>query len=629
MEAGKASHRAKEVRNFAQVEMKGMRMQTANQILQALQKLGEKRIALDRIYRNLFSQDLYLAAYGKIYKNKGALTPGTEPETADGMSLKRINEVIEQLRYERYEFRPSRRIEIPKKSGKGVRPLGIPNFNDKLVQEVIRSMLEAYYEPQFRDSSHGFRPEKGCHTALKSVKTAFKGATWFIEGDIKGCFDNIDHQVLMDILSKHIQDGRLLNLIRKGLNAGIMKGWKYESTYSGTPQGGVLSPLLSNIYLNELDVFVEDVLMPAYNKGKGRAANPEYKRYEYLIEQARKAGDIQRVKKLEQERRKLPSKDVNSPLYRRLRYVRYADDFILSFTGTKAEAEAIKTAIGTFLRTNLKLEMSENKTLITHARTEKAKFLGYEISIYKADDKLTPNRNMKSQRRSANGHVRLGIPYGLAATLNKRYIRNGKVVSEASMTPMSDVFVIDTFQARFRGIAEYYKYAVDRSALKALKNVMQEALVKTLAQKYKVSVSEIYKKYRGTQTVKGYEYITLQTTVPTQNGERTFYWGAIPLKVEHRFEGTEINDVRVRQEKFEMTHTDLIDRLRADRCEICGKAGNCEVHHIRKLANLKTQWAGRSEKPIWVIRMIAMQRKTLIVCHTCHVKIHNENNSPK
>jgi retron-type reverse transcriptase len=168
-------------------EMEGMRMQTAEQILQAIRKMGEKRIPLTRVYRCLFSENLFLAAYDKIGRNKGALTPGTEDDTADGMSLKRIRSIIEQLRQERFRFRPSRRTYVPKESG-GARPLGLPNFSEKLVQEALRIMLEAYYEPRFRNSSHGFRPERGCHTALADLHK-FGGTTWFIEGDIRGCFD--------------------------------------------------------------------------------------------------------------------------------------------------------------------------------------------------------------------------------------------------------------------------------------------------------------------------------------------------------------------------------------------------------------------------------------------------------
>ena len=250
-------------------------------------------------------------AYNKIGRNQGSLTPGVDDDTADGMSLERIGEIIELLRYERYYFRPARRIYIPKKSY-GARPLGLPNFSDKLVQEVLRMMLEAYYEPQFKDSSHGYRPNRGCHTALKRLKESFQGSAWFIEGDIKGCFNSIDHEILMDILAQKIKDGRLLNLIRRSLEAGVMEGWQYNKTYSGTPQGSVLSPLLANIYLHELDTFIEEELIPQYTSGKQRAHNPEFSE-EYRIRRARERGDHEMAEKLRQERRQHPSRNMYDP----------------------------------------------------------------------------------------------------------------------------------------------------------------------------------------------------------------------------------------------------------------------------------------------------------------------------
>lgn len=595
-------------------------MQKANQILQAIRKLGEKRLPLTRVYRCLFSEDLFLAAYAKIYKNQGILTPGTEDDTADDMSLDRIQRIIDALRQEQFKFRPSRRTYVPKKSGNGTRPLGLPNFTEKLVQEVLRMILEAYYEPRFRNSSHGFRPDRGCHTALTYVHQQFQGTTWFIEGDIKGCFDNIDHEVLLNILARDIQDGRLLNLIRMGLQAGIVEDWTYKATFSGTPQGGICSPILANIYMHELDTYIEDILIPKYTRGKRRAVHPVYKRYEHPIAQARKRGDHNTAQRLDQERRAYPSQDMHDPAYRRLSYGRYADDFILGLIGTKAEAEAIKTDIAAFLRDNLHLELSNQKTLITHAHTEHAKFLGYAVSIYHADDKLSPRTETKTKTRSINGGVRLGIPYGLVDNYAKRYQRNGKVVSEPAMLSFSDAHIIDVYQGRFRGIAEYYKYAVDRCHLNTLQYVMQIALVKTLAHKYRTKTSKIYATYRGKRTIDETDYKTLQVTVPTSTGERLVYWGAIPL---NRVKpGTEpISDTPYR-EKYQDIRSDLITRLKANVCELCGAQEKCCVHHVRKLADLKKRWAGRKQKPEWVRRMIAMQRKTLIVCHNCHVAIH-------
>jgi len=603
-------------------------MQTANRIRQAIRKMGENRTPLTRVYRCLYSEDLYLAAYAKIYCNRGALTPGTDPnDTADGMSIADIHDIIDELRHERFRFSPARRDYEPKKNG-GQRPLAKPNWTDKLVQEALRQLLDAYYEPRFRASSHGFRPKRGCHTALERVSQQFQGTTWFIEGDIRGCFDNISHDILMDILSRDIQDGRLLNLIRMGLEAGVMEEWEYHKTYSGTPQGGILSPVLSNIYLHELDVFVEDVLIPKYTRGKRRRVNPDYKRYEYRIRRAREAGDHDLANQLDQERRHYPSQNTHDPDYRRLSYVRYADDFLLGFIGPKHEAEAIKAEIGQFLREKLALELSDTKTLITHARTGHARFLGYAISTYHSDDKMSQRGETPTKTRSINGGVRLGIPYGLTTERARRYQVNGKTRSETRLLDNTDAHIIDKYQSRFRGLAEYYKYAVDRHQLGALKNVMQQALVKTLAHKYRTTVTRIYRKYRSTQNVDGYDYCTLAVEVPTSKGTRTVYWGAIPLRAVKAVGSEPLIDNKYKDE-WTTGQSDLIQRLQANQCECCGVEIACEVHHVRKLANLKKRWKGRKEKPEWVKRMLALRRKTLVVCHDCHVRIHSGHPTPK
>ncbi len=597
-------------------------MQTAQQILTAIRKLGEKGIPLTRVYRSLYSEDLFLTAYSHLYSKSGAMTPGTSPDTVDGMSMERIHAIIEALRYERFHFQPVRRTYIDKPKG-GKRPLGIPNFSDKLVQEALRMLLEAYYEPRFCESSHGFRPKRGCHTALKRIKQKFPGTVWFIEGDISACFDNINHDILLAILARDIHDGRILELVRRCLKAGVLEDWQYHKTYSGTPQGGVISPLLANIYLHELDTFVEDILIPQYTKGKMRASNPDYRRIRHQLARARQQQSSQ-VRDLQSQLRELPSGDPQDPNYRRLKYVRYADDFLLGFLGSKAEAEAIKAAIADFLRDQLGLELNTAKTLITHARTQQAHFLNYAISTQHENSKMT--RNSKGYRvRSANGNIRLGLPQGLIQQKAKRYLRDGKIIGDGTLLHYSDAHIIETYQQRFRGIAEYYKYATDRSQLSYLQYMMQVSLVKTLASKFKLSAKQIYRKYTGRKIVAQHNYRTLQVEVPIRDGTRLIYWGAISLRVVPIGMKT-IED----QPKFEgaLAKTDLIQRLQADECELCGSTIDVEVHHIRKLADLKRRWAGRKEKPAWVTKMIAIRRKSLVVCRQCHRAIHAGQSPP-
>lgn len=370
-------------------------------------------LKLERVYRELYELEYYLQAYGKIYRNRGAMTPGVDGGTADGTSLDTFREIITSIKDGSFDWKPAKRIYIPKKNGK-LRPLGLPSWTDKIVQEVMRSILEPYFEAKFRDSSHGFRPDRGCHTALTACSKRFRGCSWFIEGDIKGCFDNIDHGVLLDVLRESIDAERFIQLVSRMLRAGYLEDWKLNETISGTPQGGIISPLFANVYLDKLDTFVEEILYPRYNRGVGRRGNPDYKAVVKLMAQAKASGDPKSWVRLKSLQRSLPSLMPDDERFRRLHYVRYADDFILGFTGPKAEATEIKDRLGEFLKDSLRLELSPEKTLVTHARTEKAQFLGYEIGIMHADDKVTPTRSRGGAtdftKRCINGQVWLGVP---------------------------------------------------------------------------------------------------------------------------------------------------------------------------------------------------------------------------
>jgi retron-type reverse transcriptase len=241
-------------------------MQSAATVLDVLRDRGRRGLPCDELYRQLFNPHLYLLAYGRLYSNDGAMTPGADGETVDDMSLGKIGRIIDALRRERYRFAPVKRVYIEKKNGK-LRPLGLPSWPDKLVGEVIRLLLEAYYEPQFSGRSHGFRPGRGCHTALTEVAVSWTGTTWFIEGDISDCFGSLDHEIMVRILAEKIHDNRFLRLLRGMLQAGYLEDWEWNATLSGAPQGSGVSPILSNIYLDRLDKFVETVLIPEYTRG--------------------------------------------------------------------------------------------------------------------------------------------------------------------------------------------------------------------------------------------------------------------------------------------------------------------------------------------------------------------------
>jgi len=554
----------------------------------------------------MYNPSLYLTAYGKIYRNKGAMTEGATEETVEGMSLDKIETIIRALREEMFRWKPARRVSIPKKNGK-LRPLGLPDWSSKLVQEVIRLLLNAYYEPQFSDHSHGFRPERGCHTALRKIKK-WDGTAWFIEGDISKCFDKLDHQVLLTILREKIHDEKFSQLISELLEAGYLEDWKYHATLSGTPQGGVLSPLLANVYLDKLDKYVEQELIPAHTKGEARRQNAAYQEVYRKASRARKEGRIEEAKLLRQLQQQLPSLDPNDPDYRRLKYARYADDFLLGFIGPKEEAEEIKQKLEAFLRDTLKLELSQAKTLITHARTESARFLGYEIHTIQNDGKQAKGR------RSVNGRIGFHVPKDVIREKCQDYMEEGKPIHRPEMLKDSTFSIISTYQAEYRGLVEYYRLAHNLRALKQLRWDMERSLTKTLAAKEQIPLPQVYRRYKATIMVENKPYKGLQVTIEREGRKPLIaQWGGIPLKWNTK---AVLND---QPERIWSTRSELEERLLADTCEYCGSHEKCQVHHVRALRDLHPK--GRKPRPRWMVLMAARQRKTLVVCKTCHEDI--------
>lgn len=582
-------------------------MQNATTVLSVIQKRGREGQPLERLYRQLFNMELYKAAYSQIYANDGATTPGSSGTTLDGMSISRWERIISQLRDETYRWEAVRRTYIPKKRG-GRRPLGMPGGDDKILQSVMKLLLEAYYEPRFSDRSHGFRPGRGCLTALVQISQRHRDVSWFIEGDIKGFFDNIDHEILVGILSKDIQDGRFLNLVRRLLSAGYMEKWTWHETYSGTPQGGIISPLLSNIYLNVFDRWVEEELLPLYNrKSPGmtrRNDNPVYRRYSHRRSAAKKKGDRAAYKRYGKLMKTVPSV-IDDDSYRKLEYIRYADDFLLSFSGPKHEAEEIRKRIRDFLKRELGLELSMEKTLITHARTEKARFLGYDLHIMRSQE-----------RRTVNGWMWFGVPKEVISEAKKKYMRNDKPVHRNEWILHSDYDIVANFQAEYRGLVQYYIMAHNVASLNEVEWVTVTSLLKTLAAKHKSSVNKMAKKHKSRMVVDGKPYRVFKVTVERE-GKKPLesHFGAIPLKRNPR--PAEIKDYLPR---IFMCRSQLLDRMMAEECEMCGSKGRIQVHHVRKLKDLTKP--GRRAKPAWVHRMAAIRRKTLMVCEECHQAIH-------
>ena len=577
----------------------------------------------ERIYRLLYNPEMYCIAYQRIYTKQGNMTKGSDNRTIDGMTLKRIDSLINSLRNESYHPSPARRTYIPKKNGKK-RPLGIPSFDDKLLQEVIRMILENIYEGQFEDTSHGFRPNRSCHTTLSCIRRYYTGCKWFIEGDIESFFDMIDHNVLIDIMAERIKDSRFLRLIRKFLNAGYIEDWKFHRTYSGTPQGGIISPILANIYLDKLDKYMKEYAQK-FSIGIRRAHNPEYtaiqhalRKWEYRLKRAatveKRQEILNHIKEIERHRRTIHSRVDMDANFKRLRYERYADDFLIGVIGSKEDCRKIKQDIKNFLSEKLRLNLSDEKTLITHAASS-AHFLGYEISV-RCSQLPMPGKK-KVPTRYNNGKIVLKIPAGkirdklLEYNAMKIVVHNGKEVwkpqARVYLRNNDDLEILLRYNAEIRGFYNYYALALNSGTINNLKYVMQYSMLKTFATKYRTSKSAIIKRMRINKDL-GVKYIG------SKGREHTVLFYNEGFK---RKRDITINcDILPRTIVYSGQNS-LMERIKAEKCEFCGKENMpIQMHHVRKLKNLKG-------KEPWKQFMISRKRKTLAVCVECHRKIHS------
>lgn len=594
-------------------------MKPTMEILTKLQENSKKNHdeVFTRLYRYLLRPDIYYVAYQHLYSNKGAGTKGVTDDTADGFSEIYIENIIEALKNEMYQPKPVRRTYIKKSNGK-MRPLGLPVFTDKLIQEAIRMILEAIYEPIFSDYSHGFRPVRSCHTALAQIKKEFTGARWFIEGDIKGCFDNINHAVLVEIVNQKIKDARFLKLIRLFLKAGYMEDWKYHETYSGCPQGGIISPILANIYLNELDRHIMKIKKEFDVATKARYT-PEYTKLvglrQRLHNKIKNSNGIEREKLIEEYKTataqmlKLPAKQCDD---KKIKYVRYADDFLIAVNGNRQDCEKIKQELTEFISTTLKMELSQEKTLITHSNTP-ARFLGYDVRV-RRDQQIKPKGKFKT--RSMNNKVELSIPFKdkiekflFSNGIVKQRSDNGKLepIHRPQLLNRTDLEIVTIYNAELRGICNYYGLASNFNKLIYFNYLMEYSCLKTLAGKHRSKVSKIRAMYKDG---------TGKWAIPyeTKTGIKKMYFANYA-----DCKGKKFTDI-VPQTAKNYSHdvTTLESRLKAKICEVCGctDSDRHEIHHVNKVKNLK----GKSE---WEKVMIAKRRKTIVVCHKCHMAIHH------
>lgn len=570
-----------------------------------------------RLYRYMLRPDLYFAAYQSLYSNKGAATAGVDNDTADGFSEEKIGRIIQSLSDETYSPKPVRRAYIQKSNSAKMRPLGLPTFTDKLVQEVLRMILEAVYEPVFSYFSHGFRPNRSCHTALNSMKREFVGVSWFVEGDIKGCFDNIDHHVLTDIIGGKIKDSRLIKLIWKFLKAGYLEDWKYHATYSGCPQGGIVSPILANIYLNELDKFAEKTAEEFF-RPKDKVRNTEYGTKAARIGTAKKrlaSSKGQKKIELQSQIKLMRSELLKIPYASKtdkvMKYIRYADDFLIGIKGDKEDCIRIKQLFAEFVSQTLKMELSDEKTLITHSN-QHARFLGYDVRVRRDN---SPRPHGKHLARTHNYTVELCIPFEdkiMPFLFDKsiiRQTRDGSIepIARKSLYRCTNLEIVATYNSELRGICNYYALASNFTRLDYFAYLMEYSCLKTLAGKHDTTTRKIISKYRDG---KGRWSIPYKTAKGTRYRSFAKY---AECKNTDRFNDSVV-DIAVR---FANNRTTFEERIAARVCEMCGKTDvPLEIHHVNKVKNLK----GKQQ---WEIIMIAKKRKTLAVCKSCHYTIHH------
>lgn len=601
-----------------------MQPHTVEKRLGSIIDLSRQGKRINGLFRLLSAPTLWERAYEQIAPNKGALTPGADPEnTLDGFSLERMEGIIARVMDGSYRFSPARRQYIPKTNGKK-RPLGIPTADDKLVQAAVKILLEHVYEPIFSEQSHGFRRGRSCHTALTEIRRTWHGMKWLVEVDIVGYYDNIDHDILLGLLRRRIDDGRLLQLIQRMLKAGYLEDWKFHKTFSGAPQGGVISPILANVYLHELDLFMAKV-KERFDRSQKRRRSAAYleasKRIQIrrrMIDRRRANGNeeeiprlLEEIREWERRRSEAPSLDPFDPNYRRLRYCRYADDFVIGVIGSKQDARSIMDEVKAFLAQTLKLEVSAEKSGIRKA-DEGAMFLGYQLKTY--GDGRTRRRVIGGRAvtvRVADDRMQLHVPMEKLARFAERnrpgnlYTDRGEARCEVINN--SDVAILTGYNAMMRGLAEYYKLGtLWKQQVGRLYHLWWWSFMKTLSRKHKCSVKTTAERLRNGDRL-GLWY---------EGRHKRLFMQMFRLKNVEPASASRHVDHQTQTHIHFNGRTDLVDRLRARVCQSCGgKDVPVEIHHVRKMSDMQGT-------TLWTHVKAARTRKRVVLCRDCHVAHH-------
>jgi group II intron reverse transcriptase/maturase len=549
----------------------------------------------------------------RVRHNTGGKTAGIDGQTRKQLDERVLYQLVEELTAQRYLPKAVRRVYIPKGQN-GRRPLGIPAIRDRVVQAAIAQVLEALYEPIFRDCSYGFRPNRNTIQALRQVAQAFQaGATWSIEGDLVKCFDSIPHGVILNCLRKRIKDERFIDLVRKMLEAGVMEEERFSPTYSGTPQGGLASPILSNIVLHEFDCYLEDEWQanppPLTPKQQNARTNPEYARLKRSLVRWRgqlkgripmgrqtPAGLQAKIQAALKARKQVPS-----VLPRRLiSFCRFADDYLCVLCQySKAEAQHLKEAMAKFLKEKLGLTQHPQKTHITHW-DKRFRFLGYDLR----------------GRRNHNGTrwLRLEIPPEKERELKAKVKR----LCGYTQIPALDLFM--SVNALMRGWSNYFRYANNATARFAyLTGVVYWLGAHYLGRKHRSSIKKLMRTHYTRDPASGKQ--ALYITSP--KGKRVFIWNKPPGRQSVYSRVVQAKDVQplpldswVEGHSYEQRQ-DLQTRFKQG-CQHCGKSSpKLIVHHPNRLGSL----ARRKQGPANIIAS-GQEQQVELLCPECH-KLHH------
>jgi group II intron reverse transcriptase/maturase len=570
------------------------------------------------IFRILRIDEIWITAYEKLKNNKGALTPGSTPETMDGMSLGKLKILQDLVCSEAYKFKTVKLTYITQANGKQ-RPLGLPTASDKIVQEVMRIILEAIYEPIFSESSFGFRTGLGCHDALYHVETKFRWVDHVVEGDIEQAYPTIDHHTLVNILKKRINDPRFIRLIWKLLKCGVLDVERIIWSKKGVPQGSIVSPILANIYYHELDEFVQN-LKDRFETPKTERKNLKsiaYKSLEHRISKVSKEmrkfehQSLER-QKLAKELKTLRNERLNTVALKnkiiRIEYVRYADDWMIGVSGDRNLVFLIKEATGKFLEESLSQKLHPIKTKITDIRRGNLEFLGFEIFLPRHRSISTYKGKGIMTIRRTQPQLRFDIPIAKVA---QRYTDRGyfkrletgfRPISRAPYSKLEDHVIISHYKSIWLGILNYYSGCTNRGRLQYIHYLLHMSCAMTLGHRHRVSCSRIFQKYGKYLTVK----------VP--HTEKTI---SFPYKTKWSIDERKwLRGKEVLESPYH--YVNLVSRSSLGfSCAICDSNSDpIEMHHVKHVRKEGFRYKGFHEQ------MALLNRKQIPLCKNCHKQVH-------